>query len=847
MNINSDFDPVYVVPKSKGPQVRKLKSLLKGASELYLATDEDREGEAISWHLCEELKPTVPVHRLVFHEITEEAIRAALKNPRRIDVDLVRAQEVRRIVDRLYGYDVSPLLWRKVRPRLSAGRVQSVAVRLIVERERQRMAFVSATYWDLLGTFANDGGKSFPATLVSLCRRRVPSSRDFDSETGKLKDPGLLFLDASEADDLLKRLEGADWRVTNIEDKPYTTRPYPPFTTSTLQQEANRKFGFTARHTMRIAQSLYENGHITYMRTDSTNLASVAIEAARELVASQYGKEYLPDQPRFYKTKVKNAQEAHEAIRPAGHPFTLPETLRGKLNPDEYKLYDLVWKRTIASQMNDARGHRMTITVEAQEALFQASGKTIEFPGYLRAYVEGSDDPDAELADREQLLPKVSVGEALECLSLDPKSHTTQPPNRYSEASLTRALEEMGIGRPSTYASIIETILAREYVFKIKRGNVLVPTWTAFAVSQLLEVHLPELVNYKFTAEMEDELDAISRGEMNHVDYLREFYFGNEHPGLQQLLKNKQDEINARDVCRLSLGKPDGDGPESEEIFVRVGRYGPFLEQGDRRASLPDKLPPDELNVPAALDMLDKAGAGDEPLGICPETNKQVYVKVGRFGPYVQRGTAEDDEKPQNASLLKGMEIEQIDLETALKLLSLPRTLGEHPESGKPVVARNGRFGPYVTCEDETRSLSDGLSPLDVTLEQALHLLSQPKSRRGAAVRKEPVKEFEPSPVTNQPIRLMQGRYGPYVTDGETNASLPRGTTPEEVDFQYAVNLLKERAAAGAAKKNKSPKKAAKPKTTKAKATKAKTTKAKSTKAKSVKKTAIKAKKPTEE
>ena len=521
VNVNHDFKPVYVIPPSKSQQVRKLKALLKDANELYLATDEDREGEAISWHLCEVLRPKVPVHRLVFHEITAEAIREALDSPRQIDENLVQAQEVRRIVDRLYGYDVSPLLWRKIRPRLSAGRVQSVAVRLIVERERQRMAFVSATFWDLLGTFANAAGQSFQAEMIALGDRHVPAGRDFDPATGRLKDPKLLLLDERQAGELLERLRAAPCRVANLEDKPYTTRPYPPFTTSTLQQEANRKYGFTARHTMQVAQSLYENGHITYMRTDSTTLASVAIEAARQLVASQYGKEYLPPAPRLYQTKVKNAQEAHEAIRPAGHPFDFPESLRGRLSPDEFKLYDLIWKRTIASQMTDARGHRVTITIEADGAVFEAVGKTIEFPGYLRAYVEGSDDPEADLADREAALPAVAVGETLHCAALEPKSHTTQPPNRYSEASLTRALEEMGIGRPSTYASIIDTILAREYVFKLKRGNVLVPTWTAFAVSHLLESHLPDLVDYQFTAEMEDELDAISRGEMNHLDYLR--------------------------------------------------------------------------------------------------------------------------------------------------------------------------------------------------------------------------------------------------------------------------------------------------------------------------------------
>ena len=809
VNVNHDFEPVYVIPREKGQQVRKLKSLLKGVKELYLATDEDREGEAISWHLCEVLKPKVPVRRLVFHEITEEAIREALKNPREIDVHLVRAQEVRRIVDRLYGYDVSPLLWRKIRPRLSAGRVQSVAVRLIVERERQRMAFVPATFWDLLGSFANKKSESFQAELISVDERRIPSSRDFDPATGQLKDASLLLLDERQVNELLDRVRGVECQVANLEDKPYSTRPYPPFTTSTLQQEANRKYGFTARHTMQVAQSLYETGHITYMRTDSTSLATVAVEAARQLVASQYGKEYLPDAPRTYQTKVKNAQEAHEAIRPAGHPFDLPESFRGRLSPDEFKLYDLIWKRTIASQMSDARGHRVTITVEADGARFEASGKTIEFPGYLRAYVEGADDPESDLADREKVLPTVSVGESLRCVAMEPKSHTTQPPNRYSEASLTRALEEMGIGRPSTYASIIDTILAREYVFKVKRSNVLVPTWTAFAVSQLLEAHLPNLVDYKFTAEMEDELDAISRGEMNHVDYLRTFYFGNDHPGLKQLLKDKADEIDARTVCRISIGKPPGNGDGAEEIFVRVGRYGPFLEQGERRASLPDKLSPDELTLEAALDMLDKAQQGDQPLGTCPETQKPVFIKVGRFGPYVQRGAADDDEKPQNASLLKGMEPDDVTLEVALQLLSLPRTLGENPQSGEPVVAHNGRFGPYVKCGDETRSLPAEHSPLDITLEQALHLLAQPKSRRGAAARKEPAKEFDTSPVTQQPVRLMHGRYGPYVTDGTTNASLPRGTTVDDVTFEYALNLLKERAAAAPAKKKAPRKKAA--------------------------------------
>ena len=803
VNVKENFEPVYIVPQDKIKQVRKLKSLLKEAGELYLATDEDREGEAISWHLCEVLQPKVPVHRLVFHEITKEAILESLEHPRAIDENLVRAQETRRIIDRLYGYDVSPLLWRKIRPRLSAGRVQSVAVRLIVERERQRMAFRAATYWDLLGTFAKTNGESFQAELISADGRKIPESRDFDPATGMLKDPTLLVLDEKGAEALLERLRNGSAQITNLEKKPYTTRPYPPFTTSTLQQEANRKYGFTARHAMQVAQSLYETGHITYMRTDSTSLASVAIKAARALVASQYGPEYLPGQARIYQTKVKNAQEAHEAIRPAGHDFDFPESLRDKLSPDQFKLYDLIWKRTVASQMTDARGFRTTITVEVDGAVFQASGKTIEFPGYLRAYVEGSDDPESDISNRDIVLPQVAVGETLRCQDLDLKSHTTQAPNRYSEATLTRALEEMGIGRPSTYAAIIDTILAREYVFKLKRGNMLVPTWTAFAVSHLLEAHLPDLVDYKFTAQMEDELDAISRGELNHLDYLKRFYLGNAHPGLKQQLQDKVSEIDARDVCRILIGKPEGTAENAEDIYVRVGRYGPFLEQGERRASLPDKLPPDELTIETALAMLEKSSQAEEPLGLCPDTHKPVFVKVGRFGPYVQRGTTEDDEKPQNASLLKNMKPEDVDLEMALKLLTLPRILGNHPESGLPIEAQNGRYGPYVKCGEETRSLNDDLSPLDVTLEQALALLAQPKVRRASAkASKEPIKVFGPSPVTTQPVRVILGRYGPYVTDGVTNASLPKDAPPEEITFEYALNLLQARVDAGPSKRS---------------------------------------------
>jgi DNA topoisomerase I len=811
VNVRADFDPVYIIPPGKTAQVRKLKGLLKESKELFLATDEDREGEAISWHLHELLKPKVPVHRLVFHEITKEAIDEALAHPRSIDGDLVKAQETRRIIDRLYGYEVSPLLWRKVRPKLSAGRVQSVAVRLIVEREKQRMAFVSATYWDLIGTFAGQQGEPFKAELVSVDGRKIPSGKDFDSATGKIKDAALLLLDESAAGQLAAKLANGSFRVSNLEEKPFTWRPSPPFTTSTLQQEANRKLGFTAKRTMQVAQSLYENGHITYMRTDSTNLAKVAIDAARELVSSQYGADFLPADARTYQTKVKNAQEAHEAIRPAGHPFDFPEQLRAELNPDEFRLYDLIWKRTVASQMADARGRRITVTIEGEGAIFEVGGKTIDFAGYLRAYVEGSDDPQGDLADQDTVLPHVTVGQTLGCQAMEPKSHTTQAPPRYSEAALTRALEEMGIGRPSTYAAIIDTILAREYVFK--KGNVLVPTWVAFAVSQLLSEHLPNLVDYKFTAQMEDDLDAISRGEAGHVAYLQSFYYGNGKAGLKQLLADKVEEIDARDIGQILIGTPEG----GEPIHVRVGRYGPFLEQGERRASLRADLAPDEITLEHALELLDQAAQSDEPLGYCPETGKPVFLKVGRFGPYVQRGLPEDDEKPKNASLLRGMKPEDVTLEVALRLLSLPRDLGPHPQSGLSVVAQNGRFGPYVKCGDETRSLPAELSPLDVTLEQALELLAKPKAaRRGFGAPREPLKVLEESPVTKQKIQLLQGRYGLYLTDGVTNASLPKDAAPESVTQEQALELLAARAAMGPPKGRKksaakAPRKAAAP------------------------------------
>jgi DNA topoisomerase-1 len=821
VNVDDNFTPIYIIPPGKTKQIKLLKDHLKSADALYLATDEDREGEAISWHLVEILKPKVPVHRLVFHEITKEAIQLALESPRDVDDGLVRAQETRRILDRLYGYEVSPLLWRKVRPKLSAGRVQSVAVRLLVERERERMAFVSAAWWDLIGRFAKQSGEGLEAELVSVDGRRIPSGKDFDPSTGKLKSKDMLLLDGAAAAALAERIRGGQFRVAKVDVKPYTSKPSPPFTTSTLQQEANRKLGYTARRAMQIAQSLYENGHITYMRTDSTNLAQVAIDDARRLVGEEYGPDYVSPEVRVYKSKVKNAQEAHEAIRPAGHPFELPQALSGTLAADEFKLFDMIWKRTIASQMADARGRRITLTIEGEGCVFAVSGKTIDFPGYLRAYVEGSDVPEAELADQEILLPSVEVGESLRCLEMTAKQHATQPPSRFSEAALTKALEERGIGRPSTYASIIDTIQNRNYAFK--KGGALVPTWIAFSVIQLMEQHLASLVDYEFTAQMEDELDAISRGERGYIDYLNAFYFGNgangkrsapaasDVPklGLKRQLEHKADDIDARDISRIWIGTPEG----GEPVYVRVGRYSPFVEQGDRTASLADETPPDEVTLEAALNLLNQAKQAEVPLGTCPQTGKPVYVKVGRFGPYVQRGNPDDEEKPQNASLLKGMKPEDVDLATALRLLSLPRNLGNHPQQGEPVMAANGRYGPYVKCGAETRSLPADVSPLDVTLDQALALLAQPKThgRGRAAVKREPLKVFDASPVTGEKVQLLDGRYGPYVTDGTTNASLPKGTAVDELKFEEALDLLAARAALGPSKKGARRKKSAAP------------------------------------
>lgn len=814
VDVTGAFEPLYIIPEDKKDQVKKLKSLLEKASELYLATDEDREGEAISWHLLEVLKPRreLPVKRLVFHEITKDAIREALEHPRDIDENLVAAQETRRIVDRLYGYEVSPLLWKKVKPQLSAGRVQSVAVRLVVERERERMNFVSGEYWDLTATLAKilKGAQApppgipgtFDASIHSVNGKRVATGKDFD-DRGVLKDKTLVLLKEAEAAALRDALLKSQFSVAGVEEKQRVERPYAPFTTSTLQQESNRRLRFSARRTMSAAQRLYENGFITYMRTDSIALSEQAIRAARKLIGEQYGSEYLPPSPRYYQNKVKNAQEAHEAIRPAGAEFR-PIDSTGSLGPDEQKLYELIWKRTVACQMTDARVRQTTAVIAAEAAgfgniKFNASGKTIEFPGFLRAYVEGSDNPEDALADREVILPPLATGELLNCEKLGAEDHKTQAPARLTEATLVKELEARGIGRPSTYASIIETILERGYVFK--KGSALVPTFTAFVVIRLLETYLSHLVDYTFTARMEDDLDSISLGQKKSGDYLKQFYHGNGLAGLKSTLQKVEGEIDPREVCGIALGKDAGGGL----VEVRVGRFGPFLSAGERRASLPEDIAPGDLSMADALALLAKAAEGPRSLGVDPATGMQVYIKVGRFGPYFQVGDGGGDDKPKMASLLKDMSPETVTLNDALSVLALPRILGSHPERGDDVVAASGRYGPYIKCGKDTRTIPDDNSPVRITLAEALELLKLPKfgpkarAARGTASKN--TKVLGASPVTGKDVKLLDGRFGPYVTDGTTNASIPKAMQSEEILLERALELLADRAARGPAKK----------------------------------------------
>ncbi|MFC5281543.1 type I DNA topoisomerase [Arcanobacterium canis] len=804
VNVEGDFDPYYVVNPDKKKKVTELKAKLKHADALYLATDEDREGEAIAWHLLEVLKPKVPVKRMVFHEITKEAIQRALDNTRELDTQLVDAQESRRILDRLVGYEVSPLLWRKVAPSLSAGRVQSVTTRLVVERERERMAFVPASYWDVTATLAK-GNEEFEAKLSLIDGARVASGKDFDDAghlVAKSAKAGVRVLAAQEAQDIAAALQDGQAQVSSVETKPYKRRPAAPFTTSTLQQEASRKLRLSSRDTMRIAQSLYENGFITYMRTDSVNLSNEAIHAARAQISELYGQASLPAQPRYYASKSKGAQEAHEAIRPSGDSFRMPSEVAGQLQGREYALYELIWKRTVASQMEDAKGSTASIKIEAplsaaagaHSATLSASGTIITFPGFMAAYEEGADMKRYE--DKAQSrLPELTQGDMLEERSASAAGHETTPPPRYTEASLVKTLEEKGIGRPSTYASTISTIIDRGYVSR--KGQALVPTWTAFSVIRLLEENLPTLVDYDFTAEMEEDLDKIATGHEDRVAYLSGFYKGGDgKAGLHEQV-DSLGEIDARAVNTIEIG--DG-------IAVRVGRYGPYLEQVDettgelKRANVPDDVSPDELNVDKAKELIDAALQGDRSLGKDPNTGYELVVKDGRFGPYVSEVLPDDavqltptgkvskvKPKPRTASLFASMNPETVSLEEAVKLLSLPRQVGE--SHGEMIEATNGRYGPYMKRGSDSRSLESEEQIFTITLDEAEKIFAEPK-KRGARTAKPPLAEFGPDPVSGKNIVLKDGRFGPYVTDGETNASVPRSDDINQLTAERAQELL---------------------------------------------------------
>ncbi|WES64730.1 type I DNA topoisomerase [Microbacter sp. GSS18] len=826
IDVDNGFDPYYV-PSERGKKtVAELKRALKEADELILATDEDREGEAIAWHLLETLKPKVPVKRMVFHEITKDAIRAAAENTRELDLALVDAQETRRILDRLYGWDVSPVLWFKVQQGTSAGRVQSAATRLVVDRERERMAFVSASYWDI-ETIAARGTDAFGARLARLDGAALARGTDFD-DRGQLK-KAVVVLDEDAVRSLASAIEAVgEASVTALESKPGTRSPKAPFTTSTLQQEAGRKLSMSAKHAMGVAQRLYEKGYITYMRTDSTSLSAQAVQAARAQAVEMYGDKAVPPNPRSYRSKSKNAQEAHEAIRPSGDVFRKPSEVASDLDRDEQRLYDLIWKRTMASQMSDAKYETTTVTLavdaDGRAAEFTASGTVYTFKGFLEAYEEGSDEKrsDADKADDQQL-PALSVGDTLRLKEVEPKGHATSPKPRYTEASLVKALEEKGIGRPSTFASIIDVILNRGYVSK--RGQALIPSWLAFSVTRLLEQHFSDLVDYDFTAALEDDLDAIARGEQKRVEWLNEFYFGSDaHVGLRNIVDNLGD-IDAREINATRIG---------DIATLRFGKYGPYLEvpnaenpEGDpRRVNIPEELAPDELTIAKAQELIDAPVAGDRVLGENPANGKIIVVKDGRYGPYVQetdpvdpdavdaatgevaeaapapkkRGAKKDAApKPRTASLFKSMSVDTIDLETALKLLDLPRIVGADPESGEEITAQNGRYGPYLKKGTESRSLDGEQQIFDITLEQALAIYAQPKygARRASSA----LKEFDADPTSGKPIKLRDGRFGPYVTDGEINATVPRGEDAMEITFERAVQLLADKRAKGPAPK----------------------------------------------
>ena len=808
VNVEADFEPLYIIPKDKKKVVKQLKDALKEAKELILATDEDREGESISWHLLQVLQPKVPIKRMVFHEITDSAIKAALKNCRNIDEHVVRAQETRRILDRLVGYTLSPLLWKKIASGLSAGRVQSVAVRLLVQRERQRRAFRQGTYWDLKATLSATGTKdktqNFEAKLITVGGRKIATGADFDENTGQIAaGRNVLLLTQQQAEALKQRLSNKPWRVSNLEERPTTRKPSPPFTTSTLQQESNRKLRLSARDTMRIAQSLYEQGYITYMRTDSVHLSDQAIAAARSCVEKLYGKQYLSPEPRQYTTKSKGAQEAHEAIRPAGSTFRTPQETG--LSGREFDLYDLIWKRTVACQMADARQTQITLDLQVEDTGFRSTGKRIDFPGYLRAYVEGSDDPNAALEDQEIILPNLKVGDSPSCKKLDAIGHETQPPARFTEASLVKMLESEGIGRPSTYASIIGTIIDRGYAQLV--NNALVPTFTAFAVTSLLEKYFPELVDPRFTSRMEQTLDDISTGEAQWLPYLKKFYLG--ETGLRKQVDTQESQIDASSARTVEL--------ENLDAKVRIGRFGPYIEvqngEAAVTASIPKNLTPADLDPERVEVLLRQKTEGPDIVGQHPETGEPIYLKVGTYGPYVQLGeeTSDAKKKPKTMSLPKGVTPENVTLEMAVGLLSLPRALGVHPETGGKISVSLGRFGPYVLHDQgkdakEYRSLKSTDDVLTIDFKRAIELLAEPKKggRGTKGKTKEPLKALGNHPADDEPVNVYDGPYGAYVKHGKTNASIPEGETVETLTLAKAVELLAAKASGGSKKTGKS-------------------------------------------
>jgi DNA topoisomerase I len=840
VDVEHNFEPLYIISPEKKSTVSELKDLLKNVDELYLATDGDREGEAIAWHLLETLKPRVPVKRMVFHEITEPAIRAAAEHPRDLDNDLVDAQETRRIMDRLYGYEVSPVLWKKVAPKLSAGRVQSVATRIIVQRERDRMAFRSASYWDVLAELdasvsdPNASPPRFNARLVSVDGKRVATGRDFDSLGVVRKPDEVLVLDEASAGSLAAGLRGASLSVAAVEEKPYTRRPYPPFMTSTLQQEAGRKLRFTSERTMSVAQRLYENGYITYMRTDSTTLSQSAINAARNQARQLYGDEYVHPSPRQYTRKVKNAQEAHEAIRPAGDTFATPGALHRELDSDGFRLYELIWQRTVASQMADARGTTLSLRIagtepDGREVVFSASGRTITFPGFLKAYVETVDElAGGEADDAESRLPQLRQGQRVDATKLTADGHNTSPPARYTEASLIKALEDLGIGRPSTYSSIIKTIQDRGYVHK--KGSALVPSWVAFAVTGLLEQHFSRLVDYDFTAAMEDELDEIASGHEQRTNWLSNFYFGGEHGvadsiaragGLKKLVGVNLEGIDAREVNSIKLF----DDEHGRPIVVRVGKNGPYLERmitGDdgeptpQRANLSDEITPDELSLELAETLFATPQEG-RVLGVDPESGHEIVARDGRYGPYVtevlppppddeggataKKGKKPTGPKPRTGSLFRSMDLQTVTLEDALKLLSLPRLVGVDPQTGEEITSQNGRYGPYLKRGTDSRSLATEDQIFDITLEEALKIYAEPKRRGGQGAAAPPLRELGTDPASGKPMVIKDGRFGPYVTDGETNASLRKGDNVLTITDERASELLADRRARGPVKR----------------------------------------------